>query len=130
MDVREKLIERVKQTIQGVASIYGVVAEVEFENNSPTLENDPEALKTMFAAAADVVGADHVLRRPVPMGFGGDDFAAFSQKIPGCFIHVGSALEGEADTMLPLHSPDINIPDETVAVGTEILIRCALAHLE
>ena len=65
----------------------------------------------------------------MPFGYGADDFAAFSQKIKGCFAHIGTA-EDEEDTQLPLHSGSIYITDKAAAAGAELLTRCVLTHLE
>lgn len=130
MASREKLLAAVRETIHQTAALYGVSAEAEFELNTPCLVNDAHAYETMYAAARDTLGgAERIIKKPVPLGFGGDDFAAFAERVPGCFIHVGVAREGRPDTAVPLHSPNLVIDDGAIDVGCEILIRCALAHL-
>ncbi len=128
---RKAALSAVQETVRSVAALYGVEAETEFEQNTTCLVNDPRAYETMYQAALQTVGsADRIVRRAVPLGFGGDDFAAFAERIPGCFIHVGTARDGNPDTALPLHSGRIVIDDGAIDVGCEILIRCALAHLK
>ena len=129
MDVRNRLLVKVKETIDRSASLYDVKAETEFELCTPTLVNDPDAYKTMYKAASEAVGAENIIKQPVPLGFGGDDFAAFSQTVKGCFIHVGTGTEERPDSKVPLHSDNIYIPDEAVLIGSEILVRCALKNL-
>ena len=130
MTMRETLLRAAEETARQTAAQYGVRTEVEFELNTPCLINDTHAYETMYAAALETVGSPaYILRRSVPMGFGGDDFAAFAEHVPGCFIHVGFAQENRPDTAVPLHSPNIVISDGAIDVGCEILIRCALAHL-
>ncbi len=128
---RQTLLAAAEDAIQRTAALYGVSAETEFEQNTPCLVNDACAYETMYAAALDTVGsAERILKQSVPLGFGGDDFAAFAERVPGCFIHLGTAREGRSDTSVPLHSADIVIDDDAIDIGCEILIRCALAHLE
>ncbi len=130
MAARETLLAAVKDTIQQTAALYGVTAEAEFELHTPCLVNDARAYETMYAAALGTLDdAARIIKKPVPLGFGGDDFAAFAERIPGCFIHVGVAREGRPDTSVPLHSPNLVIDDGAIDVGCEILTRCALAHL-
>ncbi len=127
---RETALSAVQETIKRVAALYGVEAEADFEQNTPCLVNDPRAYETMYQAALQTVGnADRIIRRSVPLGFGGDDFAAFAERVPGCFIHVGTARDETPDTALPLHSDRIVIDDGAIDIGCEILTRCALAHL-
>ena len=126
---RADAIAAVRATAEKTAAYYGVTAEVETELNAPCLINDPEAYKVMREAAAAVAGADNIPETDVPFGYGADDFAAFSQKIKGCFAHIGTA-EDEEDTQLPLHSGSIYITDKAAAAGAELLTRCVLTHLE
>lgn len=130
MSARARLLDEVKDTIQKTAALHGVIAEMELELQTPCLVNDTQACETMYGAALQVFGdRSKIIRKPVPFGFAGDDFAAYTEKIPGCFIHVGTAVAGEADTSVPLHSDNYYIHDEVIPIGSEILIRCALAHL-
>lgn len=123
-------VRRTKELIDQVAALHNVRAEYKFETNTPCLVNHPEAYKVMKASAESVLGSEEkVIKRAVPLGFGGDDFAAFSEKIPGCFIHLGTALEDESDTKVPLHSDNIYITDDVIAIGAKLLTKCALSHL-
>ncbi len=131
METRKTLLAAVEDTVQKIAAAQRVSAELEFELNTPCLINDARAYETMYAAAHDTLGgAERILKKSVPFGFGGDDFAAFAERVPGCFIHVGTAQEGRPETSVPLHSTNLVIGDGAIDVGCEILTRCALAHLK
>ncbi len=123
-------INETRKMIEGVAASHGVEADIIFENNTSCLINDPEAYIVMKEAAAQVLGGkEKILKRSYPLGYGGDDFAQFSEKIPGCFIHLGTAIEENPDSYVPLHSENIYISDDVIPIGTELLTRCALSHL-
>ena len=126
---REDALAAVKYIAEKAAACYGVTADVSFELNAPCLVNDKEAAAVMKKSAADVAGKDNVLETDVPFGFGADDFAAFSQRIKGCFAHIGTA-ENEEDTQLALHSGNLYITDKAISAGAELLTGCVLAHLE
>ncbi len=130
MSAREKLLRAAKDTIRLTAELHGVAAEADFELHTPCLINDDAAYKTMYSAAAKALGGcEKLINKPVPFGFAGDDFAAFSERVPGCFIHIGTAIEGEADTSAPLHSDNYFVRDEVISVGCEVLLQCALDTL-
>lgn len=126
-EAREDALKAVRQITEQTAIFYGVSAEIAFELNAPCLVNDKDAYEVMRKAAADAVGESHVIKRDAPLGFGADDFAAFSERIKGCFAHIGTAGEPE-DTSLPLHSDRIYISDSVIPTGAELLVRCVLAH--
>ena len=53
---------------------------------------------------------------------GGEDFSRYQEKVPGCFIFVGSGPKG---TVYEHHHPKFN-PDEAVLpLGTAILTEAA-----
>ena len=129
-EAHDRAVLATKELIDKIAALHNVKAEYKFETNTPCLINHPEAYKVMKASAAEILGSEgKIINRSYPLGFGGDDFAAFSEQIPGCFIHLGTALEGKEDTSVPLHSDNIYITDDVIILGTKLLTRCALAHL-
>lgn len=130
LEQRNILIRSVEEVISKVSALYGVRAETEFELNATCLVNDAGACETAYKAAAATVGEENVTRKHTPFSFISDDFSEFSKDVPGCFIHLGTAVEDREDTKVSLHSPDLYIPDEAVMTGCELLIRCALEHLE
>ncbi len=130
VEARQELIGRAEEAIRAVSERHGIRAETRIELNAPCLVNHPEANRTMQQVAEQTVGDGNVLSKHTPFGFGADDFAAFSQVMPGSFLHIGTAVEGDPDSALSLHDPSLFIPDETVGIGCEVLIRCALWHLE
>lgn len=130
MDTRQRLLQAVEGLVQRIARLYQVSAEIEFEMNTPCLVNDGRAYEVMYSAAAKTLGGgDKIIKEDVPFGFGGDDFAAFAQEIPGCFIHVGAAPAYAPGQAVPLHSPNLFIDDRVINIGCEILARCAFEHL-
>ncbi|MBQ3864544.1 MAG: amidohydrolase [Clostridia bacterium] len=130
MDTRDALIREVSALAEKTASLYGVRAETEIQLHNPCLVNDDNAYENMRrAAVAAVAKTGKVLDRPVPLGFAGDDFGAYSQIIPGCMAHVGTAVEGEDDTSLPLHNDRYYIHDEAILTGVRLLVLAALQPL-
>ena len=125
---RKDALKAVRQITEQTAIFYGVSAEIAFELNAPCLVNDKDAYEVMRKAAADAVGESHVIKRDAPLGFGADDFAAFSERIKGCFAHIGTA-EDKEDTAFPMHSDRIYISDNVITTGAELLVRCVLAHI-
>ena len=49
---------------------------------------------------------------------GGEDFAEFLNRVPGCFFFVGAGKEGDPR---PHHSPDFDIDERSLAVGVAVM---------
>ena len=53
----------------------------------------------------------------------GEDFSAYLRAAPGCFFFVGSAPAGPHR---PHHSPDFDIDERSMAIGTVLFEAIAL----
>jgi hippurate hydrolase len=69
-----------------------------------------------------VLGADAL----VPLGLlnmGGEDFACYLEKMPGCFLRIGAREDGGEP--IPAHSPKFYAADGAVFVGAAVLAETA-----
>ncbi len=119
---RQLLHEEVQQIARGVASAHGIDTDIQMNWNSPPIVNPPQQTEWAREATTKVLGADGV----VPMNFlnmGGEDFAFYMEKIPGCFIRIGAREEG--GEVIPAHSPRFYAAEEAIFVGAAVLAECA-----
>jgi hippurate hydrolase len=54
---------------------------------------------------------------------GGEDFAFYLEKFPGCFMRIGAREPGGDFT--PAHSPRFHAAEEALFVGAAVLAECA-----
>ena len=78
----------------------------------------------MAAAAAEIIGADGVIRLEVP-SLGGDDFAHYQELIPGAIVRLGAAL-ADPRARFPLHSTTFDVNEDALPVGANVLAWSAL----
>jgi len=57
------------------------------------------------------------------LNMGGEDFACYMEKMPGCFIRVG-AREPDGK-IIPAHSPQFYVAEESIFVGAAVLAETA-----
>jgi hippurate hydrolase len=89
---------------------------------TPPIVNPPRASQWARQAAAAVLGDAAV----VPFGItnmGGEDFAFYLERIPGCFMRVGAREEG--GERLAAHSPRFTAAEESIFVGAAVLAESA-----
>jgi amidohydrolase len=55
---------------------------------------------------------------------GGEDMSVYLERVPGCFFFVGCAREG---ALRPHHSPEFDIDERALAIGTLVLESAARA---
>ncbi len=92
--VRDQLEEEIGRLANGVAAMFGIEAEYRFIRRIPPVVNNADATARALAAAQTVCG-DKV-RTDFPPSTAGDDFAFFSQDVPGAYVWLGNgpAVDG------------------------------------
>ncbi len=119
---RALLRAEVQRLAASVAASHRLTASVTLPEGTPPVVNDAEAAAIARAAAASLVGERNV----VPFGLtnmGGEDFAFYQQRFPGCFIRVGAREPGGERT--PAHSPRFTVAEGAIFVGAAVLAECA-----
>jgi len=122
--VRETVLCRVRQVIEGVAAACGATAELEIIPLTPAVVNDVDVTQVVRAAAEAVVGPENVLSGEQTMG--SEDASLFMQDIPGCYFFVGSA-NAERGLDAPHHNPRFDFDEDALPLGVAILMQ-AVAH--
>jgi len=122
--VREVVLRRVRELVEGVAASCGATAELEIKSLTPAVVNDAEVAEVVRAAAEAVVGPENVSSGQQTMG--SEDAAFFMREIPGCYLFLGSA-NAERGLDAPHHNPRFDIDEDVLPLGVAVLMH-ALAH--
>lgn len=103
--------KRLREIAEKTAQAYGAEAEVEWIAGPPAVYNDKEM-------------ADFCVRRAEAMGLpvaveesslGGDDFAFYEEKMPGCYVKLGTGIG------YPIHHPAFKVEQEMLLPAAEFL---------
>jgi hippurate hydrolase len=125
-DTRALLAEEVKQISRKVGETYGLdVDATVHDNGSPPIVNPPEPTGWAHAAAVSLLGEKNVVPLPF-LNMGGEDFAFYMERMPGCFMRIGAREPG--GEVVPAHSPHFYADEGCIFVGAAILAetaRCA-----
>ena len=124
--LRREMPDRIRRIAGGVASALQCTAEVEVRAGNPAVINDPAMADLARRAAARVVGEERVVE-PVPT-MGGEDMAVYFERVPGCFVFVGSANPARGLDQ-PHHSPRFDFDEEALPIGCQFLVEAALEAL-
>jgi amidohydrolase len=120
--LRAAMPERLARIAGGIAGALGCRAEVEVRPGNPPVVNDGAAAALAARAAARVVGEAAVVRPEPTMG--GEDMAVYFERVPGCFVFVGSANAARGLDQ-PHHSPRFDFDERALAVGCAFLVEAA-----
>ena len=119
---RSRVHERVREVVEGVAVSLGLHSELTITEFCPALDNDPGLAPLGAEVAAEVVGADHVVADFRTTA--SEDFAFIAQRVPSCFLFIGSARDDGAP-VYPHHHPSFDIDERSLVIGVRVLVRMA-----
>jgi hippurate hydrolase len=117
--MQQMLESAVRRVCAGIAAAHGVGIRVDYEIGYPPTHNDAAATERCAKAAAEVFGADAVLRDLKP-SMGAEDFAYLAQAVPGCYVWLGNG-PGAGGCML--HSPHYDFNDAVIPTGIRYWLR-------
>lgn len=126
---REKLLRRITELAQGIATAMNATCEVKLFDGCPPCVNDPAMTETVQRAATAAVGAHAVDSGEEVMTTGSDDMAYFLNTVPGCYFIVG-AHNPEKGAKYPHHHPHFNVDEDAMPIAAEVLLRTALDYLK
>ena len=118
---------RIAEVASGVAAANRCTASVSspMPDYPPTL-NDEAAWAIACRAAEGLVGADNV--RSMDPIMGGEDFAFYQQRIPGCFACIGVS-KADWKTRHGVHHPKFIVDEMALPIGAALHVAMALESL-
>ena len=117
-EARLQAREAMERRARGIAQ--GARCELQFrwEPGYPPTINDPAMAQYVLTVARQSLGDKRVLPLARPT-MGGEDFAYYLDKVPGCFFFLGLCPPGR-DPYPPLHTDRFDFVDEAMATGIPI----------
>jgi amidohydrolase len=125
-EIRELVLQRFRELIEGVTAACGARAELEVQSITPAVINDAETAEVVRRAAEAVVGADQVSIGVKTMG--SEDAAFFMEHVPSCYFFLGAA-NPEEGLVAPHHNPQFDIDEDVMVLGVAILAHAAASYL-
>jgi amidohydrolase len=122
--------DSVQEVVEGlVASIvapFGAELELDYQRGSPPVDNDPQAVSVLRAAAATALGPDACV--PTQQSVGNEDFSWLLERVPGAYARLGVRPPG-APRWADLHAGGFDVDEAAIGVGVRLLAHTALEAL-
>lgn len=127
MDIWEKIPEQIQRVAENTAAAYGAQATFEIQRMTPPLINDENMVAQYRKSLVTLYGEDAIGSYGTTMG--GEDFAYFTQKVPGAIAFVGCRNSAKnADH--PHHSNYFNIDEDALEIGMNLYAQVAVDFLK
>lgn len=123
-EMRKRVRECVSRRCAGIAAAGGCRAEIEWTDGYPATINDPEMADYVARIAKEKLGADRFIPAARAV-MGGEDFAFYLERIPGCFLLVG-VMPYEREEYPSLHSDRFDFTDAAIPVGMRMFVELVM----
>ncbi|MDW7773696.1 MAG: M20 family metallopeptidase [Desulfobulbaceae bacterium] len=125
-ETRKRLLSALKRIINGAASMSGAEIDLQLLAGVPAVINDREAAALARHAVVEVSGEEGVISQGPP-SMGGEDFAFYLNKVPGCLVRFGARIENSEFGLA--HSSRFNFNEDVFGPGASWLARVAVLGL-
>lgn len=125
-DTRQRILNGLRRIIQGVSSMSGAEVSLQMLAGLPAVINEPAATELARRAAEEIIGSDRVVSQGRP-SLGGEDFAFYQGRIPGCLVRFGACKQTEEKILA--HSGKFDFDEDVLPLGAAWLARVAMRGL-
>jgi amidohydrolase len=122
-DVRELVLNRFNQVVQGVAEALCCSVDCEIHSITPAVVNDAQITHQVQDLIKEIL-PDHELNTS-SQTMGSEDMAFFQQEIPGCYIFLGSH-NAEKGLVAPHHHPKFDFDEMALPSAIALMAGAAL----
>jgi amidohydrolase len=119
---RSILHREITSVADAIGAAFGLTVNVGFLAGTPPLVNAAASVAWVREAARTLLGQDALVPLAEP-NLGGEDFAFYLERLPGCFFRVGGRASGQE--VIPAHSSRFLPADDAVVVGAAVLAETA-----
>lgn len=125
-ETRDLVLSRFDTLVNGIAQAAGCTAEVDVQQLTPAVINDPKVADIAAQAAVEAVSGlrlEDTYRTTVS-----DDMAFILEKVPGCYLLVGSGFSGDTPTFSH-HHPQFDFDEHALSLSAAILTSATIRLL-
>ncbi len=125
LDVRENIIERIKQISEHYSKAWDCEAEFELERDY----YPPTVNQSDMSEFAEEIARDYFEKEGLEKQMGAEDFAFYLQQKAGCFLFMGTGNEDKG-TDHPHHHPKFDVDEDELYKGTALYAKLAVEYLK
>ena len=124
-----QVTQAARRMVEQTAAANGATAEFTLEPyRNPVLNNDPSLTTRLLPTLRKVAGAANV--GEIPLITAGEDFAFFSQQVPGFYFFVGvTPRDKDVTRVASNHSPLFYLDETALPLATRAFSQLAIDYL-
>ncbi len=120
--VRDHIVSSLSRICDSIGALHNARLVLTLEEGTPPVVNPKHMAEIARTAAIAVVGEANAVPLHTP-NMGGEDFACYMEKIPGCYVRLGARAPGSEG--FPAHSSRFEIDEEVLPIGAQYFYEVA-----
>ncbi len=124
--IRKQIPAIIRQVTEGICAGYGGSFELDYQHGYPVLNNTDDEACLVVLTAGRLLGSERV-RTDIKPALGAEDFAFYTDSVPGAFFLLGCGADG--GKLRPLHSGNFDFDERALFIGARIMEDTVLAAL-
>ncbi|MFJ8514436.1 M20 family metallopeptidase [Lysinibacillus xylanilyticus] len=125
-EIRQRIPNLVKKVVKGVTEAHNASFELNYHFGYSSVINNDRVRELVEEMIIEMLGSDNLLRLPALMS--GEDFSAFSDERPSCFIFVGAGNQKKG-IIHPHHHPRFTFDEDALEIGVELFVQSSFKLL-
>jgi len=122
-DWRTLAHKRIRSIAEGIAEGMGAKIELEIRKGYPVLYNNPELSGQVRGHMVEYLGEENIV--DLDLWTAAEDFAWYSQEIPGCFYRIGTRNDSKG-IIHGLHTPKFDVDENALKISTGLMAWMAI----
>ncbi len=114
----------IKRRLKELTDGLEMGGELKYSDGYPPLINHEVSCQHAREACSDFIAASDLIF-PAESAMFGEDFAYYVEKVPGCYLQLGSG-NAELDCCYPLHHSKFGLDEACIPVGVRLLAAMAM----
>lgn len=124
--LRQESERMIEQIVKGITAAHDASYSYTYRYGYHPVVNDTYVTKLVEESARELFGDDEVVSLSPSMG--GEDFSAYLQKAPGCFIKLGTKNEKKG-TGYPHHHSKFDVDEAALIRGAQLFLQATMKLL-
>ncbi|WP_427171152.1 amidohydrolase [Fusobacterium nucleatum] len=125
-EVWKKVPEQIERVVKNTAAAYGAEVEINLVRATPPLVNNQDISDILKTSAEKLYGKEVITKYEKTPG--GEDFAYFTQVVPGALAFVGIRND-EKGINSPHHNETFDMDEEALEMGANLYVQFAIDFL-
>ncbi|MEH7275233.1 M20 metallopeptidase family protein [Neobacillus vireti] len=124
--IRKQIPIWIEQLTKGITEAHDAHYQFDFHYGYSGVVNEDKITSIVERTLKENFDHGSLLKGQPAMG--SEDFSAFSEAVPGCFVFLGAGSEKHEENY-PHHHPKFDVKEEALILGVQYYVRSALNFL-